>query len=88
MPATKRRRRKSKDPQIGKEAWQIVGPDGAVLREIGHGEGATLGLAQNLAQKEECPETLIVRLKPLFGEADEFYRVVREEDGSVSTYRK
>lgn len=44
-------------------------------------------MAQTLAQREACPETLTVRIKPLFGEPDNFYTVTREEDGSITTRR-
>ena len=84
MAAT-RRRRKAKE-KVGKEAWQIVGPDGKVIKETGHGAGPMLINAQTLVQKETCPDELEVRLKPLFGEPDTFYRVVLDEDGAVNTY--
>lgn len=90
MAATRtRRRRRSKDPLLGKEVWQIVGPDGDVLYEGGQGEGATLIRAQTLAQRlsPDLPTVSItVKLKPWFGEPDSFYTVRREEDGSVRTY--
>lgn len=60
---------------------------GEVLRENGHGEGATLIHAQTLIQRENEPIEYLVRLKPLFGEPDVFYRVVLDECGVVSTYR-
>lgn len=88
MPSTKRRgrRRKTVAP-IGKEAWQILKGE-RLLKETGCGEGPALLLAQRMAQRDfEDPVTLTIRLKPLFGEPDEFYRVVREEDGAISTYR-
>lgn len=85
MPSTKRRKKAT--PKIGKEAWQIVGPDGSLLKETGYGEGPALIQAHRIAEREfHEPAALTVRLKPLFGEPDEFYRVVRCEDGSISTY--
>jgi hypothetical protein len=69
------------------ESWQIVGPDGAIIRDTSYGEGATLAMAQTLAQKYDEEVELTVRWKALFGEPDTLYRVVREEDGSITTWR-
>lgn len=90
--ATKKRRRRAprKADVIGKEAWQVVAPDGSVLVETSNGPDVALVKAQGEAQKMGKPEepvVLVVRLKPLFGPTDEVFRVVLEEDGSVSTYR-
>ena len=82
------RRRKVQPPPPGKETHQIVAPDGSILRNSPYGEGATLAVAQRLAQIDYDDEVeLIVRVKTLFGDPDPLFRVVREEDGSVSTYR-
>jgi len=87
---TKRKRitRRKKDDKIGKEAWQVIGPDGQVLRETGWGPEVALVLAQALAQYYDKETELTVQLKPLFGEPDTFYRVVRNDDGVVLTYRQ
>lgn len=92
MTATTRRRqqriRKRTDPKPGKESWLIVGPDGELLRELTYGEGATLSVAQNLMkQYTDEGDEITVQWKALFGEPDELYRIVREEDGSISTWR-
>lgn len=89
--AQKRRRRTTKAPTpSGKDSWQILGPKGEILRDVPYGEGATLAMAQGLIHRID-PEAdtleLTVRLKALFGEPDNLFRVVREEDGSVTTYR-
>jgi hypothetical protein len=44
-------------------------------------------LAQTLAEKFDKEVELTVRVKALFGPPDPLFRVVRECDGSVSTYR-
>lgn len=86
-----RRKRKPprKAPPVARqgETHQILDPAGKILRDSPYGEGATLALAQTLAQKYDDEVTLTVRLKALFGEPDDLYRIVREEDGAVSTYR-
>jgi hypothetical protein len=84
---TRRRRGTRTEPKPGKESWQIVGPDGAIIQETNYGEGATLSIAQNLAQEYDEEVTLIVRVKSLFGEPDNLFRVVREEDGAIATWR-
>lgn len=81
-----RRRRTTKSTPLGKESWQIVDQDGNVLRDLGYSEGAVVGVAQGMAQHHEDPVTLNVRLKPLFGDPDVFYRVVRDEDGNIWTH--
>lgn len=84
----RRRRAVPKDAPTGKETHQIVAPDGEILVNSSYGEGATLARAQMIALKEyEKEVTLIVRIKTMFGEPDPLFRVVREEDGSVSTWR-
>lgn len=84
--ATRRRRRRA-EPKLGKEAWQIVGPSGEVLKELPYGEGPAVAWAISYALKN-CGEgaELIVRLKPLLGPPDDFYRVVREKR-AAQTYR-
>lgn len=91
METKTRRRRsiKSDVPKLGKESWQIVGPDGEILRDLPHGESVTLGLAQMLAMKwDEKVKVveLIVRLKTLFGPPDPLFRVVRDSEGVVTTH--
>lgn len=65
--------------------------DGRVLRTSGHSADHALVLAQTDIQKEEEPTEYIVRLNPLFGEPDEFYRVVLDKDDRgrpvVETFR-
>jgi hypothetical protein len=46
-----RKRRKVQAPPAGKETHEIVGPKGEILRSSPYGEGATLLVAQTLAQK-------------------------------------
>lgn len=89
MAAVKSRRRRGTrtEAKPGNESWLIVGPDGAILRESGYGEGATLIMTQTLAQTYDEEIELTVRVKALFGEPDTLFRVVREEDGSISTRR-
>jgi hypothetical protein len=88
MPST-RRRKKAATPKIGKESWQVVGEAGEVLKETPYGEKSAVILAQETALRDyDEPVELAVRLKPLFGEPDEFYRVVRDEDGTIITHPK
>lgn len=84
-----RRRKKTAVPTLGKEAWQVIGPDGRVLYETPYGAEVALIHAQHKAFNDfEDEATLTVQLQPLFGEADTFYRVERDEDGVVFTYRQ
>jgi len=87
---TKRKRisRRKTDDKIGAEAWQIIGPNGEVLRETGFGAEVALVLAQALALYYDKETELTVQLRPLFGEPDVLYRIVRDEDGAVLTHRQ
>lgn len=81
-------RRKRAEPKPGKETWEVVfAPNGQVLRETPYGEGPALLLAQGLAQTYTNEVELVVRVRSLFGRPDPLYRVLRCEDGSISTYR-
>jgi hypothetical protein len=90
VSTTTKRRRKMTTP--GKEVWQIIDTTGAgtVLAERDaktHSEGAVLNLAQKVAEKSIRRPLFIVQLKPLFGEPDVFFRVCKNEDGIVLSYR-
>lgn len=87
---TRRGRRKPATAKIGKEAWQVVGPEGnelAVRDGKTHSDGAMLNMAQRLAERHDGEIELIVQLVPLFGDPDPHYRVVRDADGVVLTAR-
>lgn len=64
----------------------IVGPDGKLLRETSYGEGATLSLAQNLMKQYTEETEITVQVKSLFGNPDTLYRLVRDEDGVLTTF--
>lgn len=88
MATTRRRKRPTKknyQPKPGKESWLIVDPDGQIIRETSYGEGASVALAQTLAQKYHDEVTLTVRWKALFGEPDDLFRVTRDADGVIYT---
>jgi hypothetical protein len=87
--STMTKRRKTA-PKIGKEAWQVVDPAGHVLAVRDgktHTDGAALSLAQKIAEKNDGEIELSVQLVPLFGDPDPHYRVVKNEDGIVLSYR-
>jgi hypothetical protein len=79
--------KKRKPKKIGKQAWDIVTPNGTVMRELGQGESAAITLAQRLAELAEGdgPVEFTVRYVGLFGEPDPLYAVVRDECGVVWT---
>ena len=86
----RRCRRKPATAKIGKEAWQIVDPEGQVLAIRDgktHSDGAVLNMAQRLAERYDGEIELVVQLVPLFGDPDPHYRVVRDMDGIVRTAR-
>ena len=89
--ATRRRRRKPTAAKIGKEAWQVIDPEGQVLAMRDgktHTDGAVLNLAQGIAERKYDDEVeLVVQLVPLFGDPDPHFRVVRDADGVVHTAR-
>ena len=88
--AVRRGRRKPATAKIGKEAWQVIDPDGEVLAIRDgktHSDGAVLNMAQRIAERYSEEIELIVQLVPLFGDPDPHYRVVRDADGVVLTTR-
>jgi hypothetical protein len=89
--ATRRRKKIARAaPALGKDSWQILNAKGEILRDLPYGESCTLATAFTVIQHVEPKGTkveLTVRLKALFGEPDDLFRVVREEDGSVNSHR-
>lgn len=87
---TTRRRRKPTTAKIGKEAWQVVDPEGHVLATRDgktHSDGAVLNMAQRIAERHDDVIELTVQLVPLFGDPDPHFRVLKTADGVVHTGR-
>ena len=90
--ATKRRRRAPvrKDvPVTSGTTFHILDQNGVELRPAQAHPGVALVKAQDIALRwgEDGDEaTIYVERRTLFGKPIELYRVVRQEDGSITTY--
>jgi hypothetical protein len=88
--ATKRRRVARKDkPITSGTTFHILDQEGHDLRGPLLSPGVAVSRAQNIIQRrgEDGDEaTLYIERHTLFGDPVELYRVVREEDGAISTY--
>jgi hypothetical protein len=78
-------RRRTSPPTPGKTAWVTLDAQGQVVKENGYGAGSALIVTQRLAELALEPVSFTVERRDLFGPAALLYRVVRDEDGNVST---
>ena len=82
----KRRARKPAVVIPGKTAWITRDASGTVVKENPYGPGSALIVTQRLAELAGAEVELTIERRDLFGPPAPLYRVVRDEDGTVTTF--
>lgn len=81
-----RRRTKRQDSLDSKDTFHVIGPAGE-LAVTGYGPQVGLTMAQEQALRAfTAPAVLTVERQSLFGPRTPIYRVIRDEEGTISSF--